>query len=201
MTTILCALIMALGALLPKINDIFNWLLNLNGIVSPLSTCFLFWSYTMVRLHQDRFPTPAYTYLKNRKVGLFVGIWMLGITFLLGTLGFFPTDATAETFALMLVLNIVVPIGMVALGVLMPWIAQRQRKARNGLAFGRTTWLGFTVIILLGLVSAATYGMHVNLLNHLNPILQWSIIFVVDLVIIGVVAKVTANGRRQISTD
>ncbi|MED7634176.1 UNVERIFIED_CONTAM: amino acid permease, partial [Lactobacillus paragasseri] len=73
MTTILCALIMALGALLPKINDIFNWLLNLNGIVSPLSTCFLFWSYTMVRLHQDRFPTPAYTYLKNRKVGLFVG--------------------------------------------------------------------------------------------------------------------------------
>ena len=43
--------------------------------------------------------------------------------------------------------------------------------------------------------------MHVNLLNHLNPILQWSIIFVVDLVIIGVVAKVTANGRRQISTD
>ena len=173
----------------------------LSGIVSPLSTCFLFWSYTMVRLHQDRFPTPAYTYLKNRKVGLFVGIWMLGITFLLGTLGFFPTDATTETFALMLVLNIVVPIGMVALGVLMPWIAQRQRKARNGLAFGRTTWLGFTVIILLGLVSAATYGMHVNLLNHLNPILQWSIIFVVDLVIIGVVAKVTANGRRQISTD
>ncbi len=201
MTTILCALIMALGALLPKINDIFNWLLNLNGIVSPLSTCFLFWSYTMVRLHQDRFPTPAYTYLKNRKVGLFVGIWMLGITFLLGTLGFFPTDATAETFALMLVLNIVVPIGMVALGVLMPWIAQRQRKARNGLAFGRTTWLGFTVIILLGLVSAATYGMHVNLLNHLNQSCKWSIIFVVDLVIIGVVAKVTANGRRQISTD
>lgn len=197
MTTILCALIMALGALLPKINDIFNWLLNLNGIVSPLSTCFLFWSYTMVRLHQDRFPTPDYTFLKNRKVGLVVGIWMLGITFLLGTLGFFPTDATADTFALMLGLNIVVPIGMVALGVLMPWIAKRQRQADNGLAFSRNTWLVLTTLSLVGLVVAATYGMHVNLLDHLTPVIQWPLIIIVDLAIAGVVLKVTANGRHQ----
>ena len=39
---------------------------------------------------------------------------MLGITFYLHRHGFFPTDATADTFALMLGLNIVVPIGMVA---------------------------------------------------------------------------------------
>ena len=57
------------------------------------------------------------------------------------------------------------------------------------------------MIILLGLVSAATYGMHVNLLQPSQFNLAMGIIFVVDLVIIGVVAKVTANGRRQISTD
>jgi hypothetical protein len=152
----------------------------------------------MVRLHQDRFPTPDYTFLKNRKVGLVVGIWMLGITFLLGTLGFFPTDATADTFALMLVLNIVVPIGMVALGVLMPWIAKRQRNAVSGLAFSRNTWLVFTALSLVGLIAAATYGMHVNLLNHLTPVIQWAIIIAVDLAIAAVVIKVTANGRHQL---
>ena len=122
---------------------------------------------------------------------------MLGITFLLGTLGFFPTDATADTFALMLGLNIVVPIGMVALGVLMPWIAKRQRQADNGLAFSRNTWLVLTTLSLVGLVVAATYGMHVNLLDHLTPVIQWPLIVIVDLAIAGVVLKVTANGRHQ----
>lgn len=58
-STILCACIMALGALCPKIKVIFNWLLNLNGMFSPLSTVFCFWSTTMVRYYQDRFPTPV----------------------------------------------------------------------------------------------------------------------------------------------
>ena len=66
MTTILCALIMALGALAEN-HDIFNWLLNLSGICQPAvhASCS---GPTMVRLHQDRFPTPDYTFLKNRKV-------------------------------------------------------------------------------------------------------------------------------------
>lgn len=193
LTTILCALIMALGGLLPKINDIFNWLLNLNGIVSPFSTCFLFWSYIMVRRHADRFPTPAYRFIKSDKLGLIVGLWMLIITFLLAVLGFFPTDANEQTFALMLTLNIVVPIGMVVLGVMMPWIAKRQAQ---GNAFGRGSWWLFTGILLIGLVSLASYGIATNLLAHAAGALRVVTIGIVDLILIGVILKFTANGRH-----
>ncbi|WP_270767687.1 hypothetical protein ACGIJG_09525 [Lacticaseibacillus rhamnosus] len=39
--------------------------------------------------------------------------------------------------------------------------------------------------------------MHVNLLDHLTPVIQWPLIVIVDLAIAGVVLKVTANGRHQ----
>lgn len=193
LTTILCALIMALGALLPQINDIFNWLLNLNGIVSPFSTCFLFWSYLMVRRHADRFPHGDYTFIKNDKLGVIVGGWMLGITFLLAVLGFFPTDASAHTFALMLALNIIVPIGMVVLGFMMPWIAKRQVA---GNAFGPTTWWLFTAVMGGGLAAAASYGLAVRLLTSLAIGWRVAIIAVIDAAIIAVTLRVTANGRH-----
>lgn len=196
MTTILCAIIMALGALLPKINDIFNWLLNLNGIVSPFSTCFLFWSFIMVRRHSDRFPHPDYTFIKSNKLGLVVGVWMLAVTFLLATLGFFPTDATAHTFALMLTLNIVVPIGMVILGFMMPWIARRQLA--NGNAFGSGTWQLLTVVLAVAGLSAVTYGLATNLLTSLNPGLKWGLIIVIDLLVLALIWRLTANGRHGV---
>lgn len=196
MTTILCAIIMALGALLPKINDIFNWLLNLNGIVSPFSTCFLFWSFIMVRRHSDRFPHPDYTFIKSDKLGLIVGVWMLAVTFLLATLGFFPTDATAHTFALMLTLNIVVPIGMVILGFMMPWIARRQLA--NGNAFSQGVWRVFTVILAVAGVVAVTYGLAVNLLASLSAGPKWGLILVIDLLVLTLIWRLTANGRHGI---
>jgi len=196
MTTILCAAIMALAALLPQVNDIFNWLLNLNGIVSPFSTCFLFWAYMMVRLHEDRYPTPAYTYIKNHTVGFIVGLWMLAATFLFACLGFFPTDAEAgsDTFTLMFAMNIIVPIVMVLLGVSMPWIAKRQQN-HAGRAFSQSTWVGFTAIMIVALVAAASYGMMNNLFKSLSFGLALPITIVVDLVLIYVSLRATKNGR------
>ena len=53
LTTGICMVIMVLSATLPNMNSIFNQLLNLNGIVSPFATCFLFTSYIWVRKHQE----------------------------------------------------------------------------------------------------------------------------------------------------
>ena len=39
LTSSLSAFIMLLGVFLPEMNDVFNWLLNLNGIISPGVTC------------------------------------------------------------------------------------------------------------------------------------------------------------------
>nr|WP_203637075.1 amino acid permease [Lacticaseibacillus mingshuiensis] len=198
LTTILCALIMALGGMLPRINDIFNWLLNLNGIVSPFSTCFLFWSFLMVRLHSDRFPKPDYTFIKSDKLGVIVGAWMLGVTFLLAVLGFFPTDADQSTFAMMLTLNIVVPIGMVVLGFMMPWIAKRQANG-NGLAFGKTAWWVFTLVMGIGLIGLVSYGMSTSIVAHAAPWLKWGSIIVVDLILLGLTNLFTRNGRHGIA--
>lgn len=199
LTTILCAIIMALGALLPKVNDIFNWLLNLNGIVSPFSTCFLFWAYMMVRLKQDKFPTPEYSYIKNRWVGFGVGTWMFVVTFLLAVLGFFPTDATETTFAMMLALNIAIPIGMIVLGFSMPWIAKRQANRQN--AFTPMMWQAMTVIGVIATVAAITYGLDVNLLNHWNAALRWVLIVAINAFFVWVIINVTKNGRHGIVTE
>ncbi len=193
LTTILCAIIMALGGMLPQINDIFNWLLNLNGIVSPFSTMFLFWSYIMVRRHADRFPTPAYKFIKSDKLGLIVGLWMLIITFLLATMGFYPTDATPKTFALMLTLNIVVPIGMVLLGFVMPWIAKRQT---NGNAFGKGTWWLFTAVVAIVLLYLVSDGINTSLLVHQSVGLRYGTTVVVDLILVALILKMTHNGRN-----
>ncbi|WP_407894037.1 APC family permease [Lacticaseibacillus sp. N501-2] len=194
LTTILCAVIMALGGMLPKINDIFNWLLNLNGIVSPFSTMFLFWSYIMVRKNPERFPTPDYKYIKNDKLGLIVGLWMLIVTFLLACLGFFPTDATDNTFVLMLTLNIAVPIGMILLGFMMPWIAKRQADGLN--AFGRTAWWIMTVIVAVVLIYLATDGINTSLLAHQSLALRYGVTGIVDVILFGVIMDMTKNGRR-----
>ncbi|WP_225048999.1 APC family permease [Lacticaseibacillus kribbianus] len=195
LTTILCAVIMALGGMLPKINDIFNWLLNLNGIVSPLSTMFLFWAYMMVRKNPGRFPKPEYTYIKNDKLGLAVGTWMLVVTFLLAVLGFFPTDADENTFALMLTLNILVPIGMVALGFSMPWIAKRQQ---HGNAFGPGTWWALAILMVIGLVGLVSYGMYTNLLVHLSVGLRGVFIIIVDAILVWLIAYFTKDGRNGV---
>ncbi len=43
LTVALSSFIMILGIFLPDMNDIFNWLLNLNSIVSPGVTCWIFY--------------------------------------------------------------------------------------------------------------------------------------------------------------
>lgn len=196
MTTIICTVIMALAALLPQVNDIFNWLLNLNGIVSPMSTLFLFWAYMMVRLHSDRYPTPDYTYIKSHNLGFIVGTWMFVITLAFAVLGFFPTDAEmgSATFTKMLSLNIIVPIGMVLLGFSLPWVAKRQQQ-NNGRAFSRGSWLVMTALLIISLLGLSSYGMATNLFSHWAMGVKVPVIIVVDAILLYICMRATHNGR------
>ncbi|MCI1283720.1 MAG: amino acid permease [Lacticaseibacillus songhuajiangensis] len=203
LTTIICSLLMALAGMLPQINDIFNWLLNLNGIVSPASTLFLFWAYIQVRQRNNEFKGGDYVYLKHRWAGLTVGWWMFGITAVLALLGFFPVDAVFGTtkWTMELIMSIVVTIAMVVLGFMMPWIAARQTKAANGIAFGRGTWYVFTAIVEILLLLAVTYGMINSILPVGMGIGRWIIVVIVDIIIAAVVWGMTRNGRNQVATD
>lgn len=200
LTTILCAAIMALAGMLPQINDIFNWLLNLNGIVSPASTLFLFWAYIMVRKHSDKFHGGDYVYLKHRWAGLTVGWWMFGITAVLALLGFFPVDATLGTqkWTTEIIMNVVVTAFMIILGFLMPWIASRQQKNTSGLAFNRPTWYFFTAVSEIFVLVLVTWGMHDSIVPASLGVGRWIIIVIVDAIIAALIWGATRNGRRQV---
>lgn len=132
LTIAICTFIMVASATLPNMNSIFNQLLNLNGIVSPYTTCFLFSSFILVRLHNDDYPTD-FVYIKNNKLAIAVGTWCFLITFLFATLGIWPVDEKpgTKTFYHVLTLNIVEPLVMLLIGGILPLIAKYQRTHQN----------------------------------------------------------------------
>lgn len=129
LTTAICTIILVLSATLPNMNSIFNQLLNLNGIVSPFATCFLFTSYIYVRMHQDKYPS-AYVFIKNRKFALLVGWWCLILTFTAATGSIFQIDEKFGSTAYwhVVALNFIEPAIMLAIGIILPMIARRQQK-------------------------------------------------------------------------
>ncbi|GKQ42434.1 amino acid transporter [Companilactobacillus sp. RD055328] len=129
LTTAICTIILILSATLPNMNSIFNQLLNLNGIVSPFATCFLFTSFITVRLRQTEFPS-KFVFIKNRKLALVVGWWCLIFTFSFACLSVFQIDEPFGSTAYwhVIVLNIVEPLIMIAIGVLLPFIAKYERN-------------------------------------------------------------------------
>lgn len=185
MTTIICAVIMLAAGFLPEINDIFNWLLNLNGIVSPFATCFIFWAFMMVRLHSDRYDTPEYTFVKNDRAGFWVGLWMFAITFVSAVYSFAPVDAKpgTELYTRELVMNIAATFGLAAIGVVMPWIAKKQQhrlahftRQENVRRFGSLIAIILVASILMYLfIIPASWGAN-----------RTVTIVIVDLIVLGI---------------
>lgn len=128
----ICTGILVLSAWLPSVNDMFNALLNLNGIISPYTTCFLFFAFFKVRQHHDKFPSD-YTYLKNDTWAMIVGAWCFVITFGAATFGIIPVDAQfgTETWNKTLIFNIVGTAAMVLLGYLLPLLARYQQRFQD----------------------------------------------------------------------
>src|SRR5699024_11802490 len=79
LTVALSLFIMILGIFLPYMNDIFNWLLNLNSIISPGVTCWIFFSFMRIRKNSKKFPS-QYVYIKNDKLAWLVGLLLLLVT-------------------------------------------------------------------------------------------------------------------------
>lgn len=129
LTTFICTVILLMSATLPNMNDIFNQLLNLNGIISPYVTGLIFWAFIKVRQNQDKFPS-KYVFIKNRRFAIIVGWWCFILTMGAATFGILPIDATygTKTWWQMLILNIVEPLFLIALGIILPLIAKWQKN-------------------------------------------------------------------------
>lgn len=146
LTVALSSFIMILGIFLPDMNDIFNWLLNLNSIVSPGVTCWIFYSFMRVRKNSKKYPS-KYVYIKNDKLAWLVGLALLVVTAVATILGFAPQDVKhgSGLWWYELIINIVAVIVLIGLGAILPGI--RRREEKYGIAFDRSQWIWMGIII------------------------------------------------------
>ena len=147
LTVALSSFIMILGIFLPDMNDIFNWLLNLNSIVSPCVTCWIFYSFMRVRKNSKKYPS-KYVYIKNDKLAWLVGLALLVVTAVATILGFAPQDVKhgSGLWWYELIINIVAVIVLIGLGAILPGI--RRREEEYGIAFDRSQWIWMGIIII-----------------------------------------------------
>ena len=147
LTVALSSFIMILGIFLPDMNDIFNWLLNLNSIVSPGVTCWIFYSFMRVRKNSKKYPS-KYVYIKNDKLAWLVGLALLVVTAVATILGFAPQDVKQGTglWWYELIINIVAVIVLIGLGAILPGI--RRREEEYGIAFDKSQWIWMGILII-----------------------------------------------------
>lgn len=147
LTVALSSFIMILGIFLPDMNDIFNWLLNLNSIVSPGVTCWIFYSFMKVRKNSKKYPS-KYVYIKNDKLAWLVGLALLVVTAVATILGFAPQDVKQGSglWWYELIINIVAVIVLIGLGAILPGI--RRREEEYGIAFDKSQWIWMGILII-----------------------------------------------------
>lgn len=147
LTVALSSFIMILGIFLPDMNDIFNWLLNLNSIISPGVTCWIFYSFMRVRKNSKKYPS-KYVYIKNDKLAWLVGLALLVVTAVATILGFAPQDVKQGSglWWYELIINIVAVIVLIGLGAILPGI--RRREEEYGIAFAKSQWIWMGIIII-----------------------------------------------------
>lgn len=157
LTVSLSAFIMLLGIFLPDMNDIFNWLLNLNSIVSPGVTCWIFYSFMRIRKNSKEFPSD-YVFIKNDKVAYAVGFILLAVTAIATIMGITPQDVPqgSSTWWYELVINIVAVVVLIGLGAILPGI--RKREIEYGVAFDKPQWISIIGIILIAIVLGLYMG-------------------------------------------
>ena len=188
LTCFLSAFIIGLGVFLPDMNDIFNWLLNLNGIVSPGVTCWIFYAFIKVRQNEKQFPS-AYVFIKNRKFALTVGWWMLIVTATATILGIAPQDVAmfSDTWWYELVINIIAIIVLIGLGAIMPYVTRREQRSKIGEAFTKLQWFGMLSVLLVAMISSFYLG-------GTDLAMRWWYILAITIIGLGLIALI---GKKE----
>ena len=165
LTVSLSAFIMLLGIFLPDMNDIFNWLLNLNGIISPGVTCWIFFSFMQIRKNSAKF-TSDYVFIKNDKLAYLAGLFLLIVTAAATILGIAPQDIKKFSgyWWYELIINIIAIIVLIGLGVILPSI--RRREEEYGIAFSRRQWSVMFVLIIGSIIFDLYLGEKNSLFNN-----------------------------------
>lgn len=75
---------------LKEIDTLVVWMTNLNAIVSPMCFLWVFLAFMLLYRHWDRFKNAEYKFIKNPKIGFWVGAWGFAFTAFACILGMSP---------------------------------------------------------------------------------------------------------------
>ena len=122
----LIAVIISILILLPifgisDVDELVRWLVRLNSVVMPLRYLWIFFAYFMLKKAGDKFDA-EYRFTKHKWSGYLAAGWCFGFTAFACAMGMISSDP----FKLMM--NILTPLLLLALGVIMPRIAKRERE-------------------------------------------------------------------------
>ncbi|MGL5049523.1 MAG: amino acid permease, partial [Fusobacteriaceae bacterium] len=131
LTAVLVGALIIIPALgIGDMNNLFNWLLDLNSIVMPLRYLWVFLAYIALRgftKNKKLSSKGGFKFIKNDKLATLIGIWCFAFTSFACLMGIFPKNI--ETFShewfFQITLNILTPIVLVLLGLIFPKIAKK----------------------------------------------------------------------------
>ncbi|MEG2347873.1 MAG: amino acid permease [Cetobacterium sp.] len=131
LTAVLVGILIIIPALgIGDMNNLYNWLLDLNSIVMPLRYLWVFLAYIGLRglvKNKSLSNASSFKFIKNDKIATLVGVWCFGFTAFACLMGIFPKNIqmfSSEWF-FQITLNILTPIVLVGLGLIFPKIAKK----------------------------------------------------------------------------
>lgn len=124
MVVILSGSIILVQSLVPGAAAVLAQLNKLNSVCMPLRYLWVFGAYIALRKAYNKIHAD-YRFVKNQFIAKFFGWWCFGVTAICCIMGMYSTDKFT------LILNIVTPIILTALGIIMPAIAKREKKEKK----------------------------------------------------------------------
>lgn len=134
LTAVLVGILIIIPALgIGDMNNLYNWLLDLNSIVMPLRYLWVFLAYIGLRgfiKNKGLMEKATFKFIASDKVATLVGVWCFAFTAFACLMGIFPKNV--ETFSsewiFQISLNILTPIVLIGLGFILPKIARQQNR-------------------------------------------------------------------------
>lgn len=122
MVVVLSGSIILAQTFVPGAASVLAQLNKLNSVTMPLRYVWVFFAYLMLRHASEKFPR-EYMFVKNQAVAKFFGGFCLVLTLFCCITGMYSPDPFT------MVLNVVTPVVLTALGVILPTIRKRQDRA------------------------------------------------------------------------
>lgn len=122
MVVVLSGSIILAQTFVPGAASVLAQLNKLNSVCMPLRYVWVFFAYLMLRRHNERFPR-EYRFVKSQGAAKFFGVLCFALTLFCCITGMYSPDPFT------MVLNVVTPVVLTALGVILPTIRKRQDRA------------------------------------------------------------------------